>query len=238
MAPAHAHLDFTGIRKRVLVSLFVTTVAATALVVAATAGGGSSPAGPGLFEATGGPHVQVSALPGADLGPLTRLPGLSAASGPFPGVTTSMRNRGTEAEVWLEARTGRAGAVDHPLQQSGRWLEPGAVVLERSLAQRLGLRPGERVGVTTASGPRSLRVAGVISTSADHRYRGDARGAAAGAGSSVGFVLPRTLRAVAPNARTWSSTLMLRLADPAKTATYVDWIRDRYPGAQVAVSGR
>jgi hypothetical protein len=236
MTPAHAHLDFTGIRKRVLVSLFVTTVAATALVVAATAGGGRSAAGPGLFEATGGPHVQVSGLPGADLQPLKGLPGLSAASGPFPGVTTSVRHHGTEVDVWLEARSGLAGAVDHPLQQSGRSLEPGAVVLERSLAQRLGLRPGERVGVTTASGPRSLRVAGVISTSADRRYRSDARGA--GAGVSIGFVLPRTLRSVAPNVRTWNSTMMLRLADPAKTATYVDWIRDRYPGAQVAVSGR
>ena len=67
MAPAHAHLDFTGIRKRVLVGLFLTTVAASGLVVAATAGGGRSAAGPGLFEATGGPHVQVSALPGAGL---------------------------------------------------------------------------------------------------------------------------------------------------------------------------
>jgi hypothetical protein len=175
------------------------------------------------FEATNGPHVRVSALPGVDLHPLMSLPGLAEASGPFPGVQTSLRHHGREAGVWLEGRAETSSVVDHPLIVSGKWLRPGAVVLDQTLANAIGAGVGDRV---TADGA-SLRVAGISKTAASGRDRNRSEG--------LGYVLPGTLAGVVRDSHTFSSTVMLRISDPDRTGTFVRAIESTYPAAQVVV---
>jgi hypothetical protein len=200
--------------------------AAAAVVIAASSG--SSPAGPWqqTFEATEGPHVVVSALPGVDLAPLRVIPGLTAASGPFPGIDTSLRYRGREIGARLEGRPVAVTAVDHPLLVSGEWARHGTIVLERSTAGALGLSLGGQVTVAAARGGVRLTVVGIAETTALSRSPGTGRG--------LGYVVPSTLTGVAPKA-TYGSTMLLRLADPDRARKYVDWIKQRYPGGQVAV---
>jgi hypothetical protein len=206
----------------------VLAVAAAAAGVVIAASSGGSAAGPWqqTFEATDGPHVMVSALPGVDLAPLRVIPGLSAASGPFPGVDTSLRYRGREIGARLEGRPDAVTAVDHPLLVSGKWARHGTIVLERSTAGALNVPLGGQVTVAAARGRLRLTVGGIAETAASSRSSGTARG--------LGYVVPSTLSGVAPK-ETYGSTMLLRLADPERAGKYVDWIKQRYPGGQVAV---
>jgi hypothetical protein len=206
----------------------LTLLAAAAAAVALATGSGGSTAGQWqqTFDATDGPHVAVVGLPGVDLAPLREIPGLTAASGPFRGVDTSLRYRGRELGTRLEERPVATTAVDHPLLISGEWARPGTVVLERSTARSLRVPLGGRVSVATARGRIRLTVGGVAETAAPSRSSGYGRG--------LGYVLPSTLTGVAPKT-TYGSTLLLRLADPDRAGKYVQWIKQRYPGSQVAV---
>jgi hypothetical protein len=207
-----------------LTALAAGAVATAAIAIAGPSG--TSPV-PTTFDATNGPHVVVTALPGVDLAPLAELPGLTAASGPFPGVDTSIRFAGREVGARLEGRPSAKSAVDQPLLVSGRWERPGTVVLERSTARALGVPVGGRVMVATTRGRTSITVSGVAETAAAARLPGAGRG--------LGYVQPGTLAGVGPKA-TFGSTMLLRLADPGRTGTYVEWVRRRFPGGQVAVA--
>ena len=200
--------------------------AATAIAVAASGDGSTEGPWQQTFDATNGPHVAVVGLPGVDLTPLRELPGLAAASGPFPGVDTSLRYQGKEIGVRLEGRPAAATAVDRPRLVSGAWVQPRTVVLERSTARALGVPLGGRLIVATARGRIHLTVAGVAETAAPSRSPAVGRG--------LGYVLPTTLTGVAPQ-ETYGSTMLLRLADPDRAGRYVDWIRQRYPRGQVTV---
>jgi hypothetical protein len=212
--------------RRIAAAVLALIVAATAIAVAAS--GGSSSQGPWqqTFDATNGPHVVVAGLPGADLTPLRELPGLAAASGPFPGVDTSLRYHGKEIGVRLEGRPAAATAVDRPRLVSGDWVRSSKVVLERSTARALGVPLGGRLIVAAARGRVRLTVAGVAETAALSRSPAVGRG--------LGYVVPATLTGVAPK-ETFGSTMLLRLADPDRAGRYVDWIKQHYPGGQVTV---
>ena len=214
-------------RRSAAAALALAAAAAIIAVIAASGGGSSASPWQQTFEATDGPHVVVSALPGADLAPLRTLPGLEAASGPFPVVDTSLRYRGREIGTRLEGRSAAGTAVDHPLLVSGGWARSGTIVLEQDTARALRVPVRARVIVATARGRARLAVSGVAETAAPFRSSGTARG--------LGYVVPGTLAGVAPKV-TYGSTMLLRLADPERAGKYVDWIRQRYPGGQVKVS--
>ena len=175
------------------------------------------PAGGAACAATGtaaGAHdVAVTALPGVDLGAAAAVQGVSASSGPFPGTATALTRGGKERGAWVEARPA-GDPVFFP--RPGR---RGGVVVERGLARPLGLAPGRSVTVATTSGPRRMRVAAVA----------DASGSAA-------YVLPADLRRVAPSARVHGSRLLLRLADPGRSAPLAGRIARAYPGPQVRIA--
>jgi putative ABC transport system permease protein len=228
-ARAVTHPSTASIARRprwIAVAALVLTVPAVVAVVMVSRG---SAAGPWerTFEATDGPHVVVAALPGADLTALRSVPGLTAASGPFPVVDTSLRYRGREIGVRLEGRSDQATAVDHPLLVFGEWARRGMIVLERSTARALGVPTGGDVSVATTRGRVGLTLSGIAETAAPSRSSGTARG--------LGYVVPGTLSEVAPHS-TYGSTMLLRLADPESAGKYADWIRQRYPGGQAAVA--
>jgi putative ABC transport system permease protein len=205
--------------------LLVAAAAACALALFLAGGRAADSTWQRTFEATNGPHVRVSALPGVDLAPVARIPEVTAASGPFPGLSTSVRHHGSEVGTWLEGRTRAPSAVDHPLIVSGSWLRPGAIVLERSLARAIAAGVGDRVAVAGTHGPTSLTVAGIAETTVSARGPGSRGG--------LGYVLPGTLRRIVPNANTFGTTLMLRISDPKRSGDVVRAIETSYPRVQV-----
>jgi putative ABC transport system permease protein len=213
------------VARRLLLLMLVTAVATSAVAVAP----GPEAAVPcrGLRGATTAPHIQLSVLPGVDPGALAALPGVRASSGPFRGVGTSLSHEGAAAGVWLEGRPARPSLVDPPRLTAGTWIRPGTVVVERGLARRLHLRPGDRTSVKTTVGTLSLRVAGVAATSARTRSPLSPSGLA--------WVLPRDLRRVVPDESTYGATMFVRLADPAAAGTYARRIRSHYAGTQAYV---
>jgi hypothetical protein len=172
-----------------------------------------------------GADVVVSALPGVELRHVMNHPEVTAASGPFPTVTTGARNGRRETDLRLEAHPSPASVVDRPVLASGTWARGGSLVLEQEAAGALGVKPGDRITVSALHGPASLRVAGITT----------------GAGASdtpAGYVTPRTLARLVPNARTYGSTLYLRLRDGASSTRFARWVDRVYPGPQVSVSRR
>src|SRR5579862_1338674 len=103
----------------------------------------------------------------AQVAALSRAPGVTRSSGPFPVAFPVLRIGGPAGEmradaVLAEGRGPAAAAVDQPELTQGTWVGSGEVVVERSFADAFGLRAGDRV---TLNG-RSFRVAGVAVTAA------------------------------------------------------------------------
>jgi hypothetical protein len=99
--------------------------------------GSAAPAG-----AKDAPDIVVTAMPGVDLTPLTKLPGLAASSGPYTDAQSSIRHDGREITIRLEAR-------------------PNGVVVDGRLASRLQVQPGDRVRLTGVDGRIPVRVSAV-----------------------------------------------------------------------------
>lgn len=228
MTPTHGGMHFGWFTRPMFQRAFWTALAAvTATTGLATVLIASAPSTEclSLAHVTNGAHLRVTAVPGVDLRPVRGLPGLSATSGPYPGVASSVRRGRTEVSTWIEGRPARSAAVDSPVLLSGSWSRGHGLVVESRLARRLGLRAGRRVHVATMRGPLKMRVTGVAATTSVRRTA-DAPGLA--------YVSPRNLRRVAP-APVHGSTLLLRTAghDSGVLATA---LQRRYPGPQAVIA--
>lgn len=103
-------------------------------------------AGPDLLAEYGpaGPGQQGRPVT-PDTRPLIHAPGVTGHSGPFLAANVLLRAHGIAVSVLAEGRGPGRAAVDQPLVTSGTWVRPGTVVLERTLATALGVRPGDVV---------------------------------------------------------------------------------------------
>jgi putative ABC transport system permease protein len=97
---------------------------------------------------------------------LTKEPGVTGYSGPFPVASAVVRTRGLTADVEVEGRAQAPASLDQPKVTAGTWVRPGGVVLERTFAEALGVSVGDRV---TLNG-RPFRVAGIAVTAAGLPY--------------------------------------------------------------------
>jgi hypothetical protein len=178
-------------------------------------------------SAARGADVTVTALPGVDLRPAMSLPGLLAASGPFPGAPLSLRSGGREAGVWLEGRAREHSPVAPVALASGEWMELGEVVVPQSVASSLRVRVGSHVTVPGRNA--SLRVAGITP---------DAPRRSAGSALPAAYVVKSDLTHA--GVATWvrGSTVFLQLAPDSDRSALVSWLNRRYPGPQAEVSTR
>ncbi len=115
--------------------------------------------------ATAGPDVVVSAFgqnggSAARLMALARAPGVTGHTGPYPLANPVLRAHGHAVAVQAEGRDPAPAPIDQPKLTQGSWVRPGEVVVERSFADVLGIRAGDRV---TLNG-RPFRVAGIAVT--------------------------------------------------------------------------
>ena len=104
--------------------------------------------------------------PPAQARALTRAPGVTGHSGPYPLVGATVRARGRTAPAEVEGRGQAPAPVDQPKLTAGRWVRPGDVVIERTFAQALGVGVGDQV---TLNG-RPFTVAGIAVTAANPPY--------------------------------------------------------------------
>ena len=97
---------------------------------------------------------------------LARAPGVTGHSGPYPVACAVLRAHGHAARCEAEGRDQAPASVDQPKLTQGSWVRPGGVVVERTFADVLGVRAGDRV---TLNG-RPFRVAGIAVTAAVPPY--------------------------------------------------------------------
>ncbi|MGH3156478.1 MAG: hypothetical protein ACRDNF_07895, partial [Streptosporangiaceae bacterium] len=126
------------------------------------------------FTAQHGAHLAASidtatATP-AELAATTRLPGVTAAAGPFPTATVQAQLPRAGAPTPTMSLAGRAspgGPVDDVTLESGHWAQqPGQLVLESNPASDMnfGLPVGSKITVTSAPGHPVLTVVGEASS--------------------------------------------------------------------------
>ncbi|MEO8968844.1 MAG: FtsX-like permease family protein [Solirubrobacteraceae bacterium] len=160
--------------------------------------------------ATKGPDVvaQLGYAPGSarpspkQFAPLLHAKGVSATAGPFPVAPASLTTKGISVPVQAEGRDSDASAVDQPVVTSGHWLSAGGVVLERGLADALGLHVGDPVHL----GNLSPTVSGIAVSTQQPFYpaatpglvwvtRADAQRLASAAAQPLGYLLDIKLAA-------------------------------------------
>jgi len=129
-------------------------------VVAVFSGGGfiTTPHGPGLSSQARQIQAQARSL--------VRAPGVIAHAGLYPVASAIVQLGNVAAQVEAEGRDQAPAALDQPKLTAGSWVRPDGIVLERTFAESLGARIGERV---TLNG-RPYTVAGTAVTAASAPY--------------------------------------------------------------------
>jgi putative ABC transport system permease protein len=208
------------------VLLLIAIVAATTtLTLGLALHGATSQPYQSTRTATAGPDVVVDASPTpgggvpASLAALAHASGVVASSGPYLLSFPILEGR-YDSTVMVEGRDAAPASVDQPKLTQGSWVRPGAVVLERSYADLLGLHAGDRI---TLSG-RSFLVAGIAVTAAVQPHP------IANVSHPAGFPNPFLVWTTRADARVLGAlpqtrapefyTLNLKLSDPAAAQAF------------------
>jgi len=141
---------------------------------------------------------------GAAAKPLLRLAhaaGVTGYSGPYLTVNPTLSAHGTSIPVFAQGRGAANTGVDRPYLTAGTWVRPGGVVLDRNLADALGIGPGDRVTL----GGRVFGVAGVAVTVAQGQTWEP----------GLVWVTAADARSLVSHQDLAGYTMSLRLADPA-----------------------
>jgi putative ABC transport system permease protein len=187
-------------------------------VVAEVGGVTFGPHGPGQVS-----QSQVA----AQVKRLTRAPGVTGHSGPYPVASAVLRARGLTAAVEAEGRTQAPASVEQPKVTAGTWVRSGGIVLERTFAEALGVSVG---GTVTLDG-RPYRVVGTAVTAANPPYPNmcfppggdcvfDDQGNLPLSSPGLGWVTEPDARSLASSTAPLSYTLNLKLKDPAAAPAF------------------
>ena len=202
-------------------------------------------AGPDVI-ASAGPDREGTPADLAGLEALADAPGVIGHSGPYPMAGAELEASGGTAGVWAQGRDPAGAAIDQPELTEGAWVRDGGAVVEAGLADALGIGAGDRI---TVDG-RAFEVVGLAVTAAAPPYphvcfdpcwfgaweppddgsappppgeRVDPRTLRPPIGDAgVVWLTEADARGLAPEARSLSYVLNLRLADPARAPAFVD----------------
>jgi ABC-type lipoprotein release transport system permease subunit len=227
--------------------LIAITAATTTLTLGLALGGVTGQHYATTRAATAGPDVvaaTVGSVPGglpadlARLEQLSRAPGVTGHSGPFPVTFAALRAGGRTANVMAEGRDQEPASVDQPQLTQGGWVRPGEVVVERTFADVLGIRAGDRV---TLDG-RSFRVAGIAVTAAVPPYPNicyffgcGVSLAPLGRGNpGLVWLTGADARSLASRTEPLSYLLNVKLAHPASAGAFANAYDARYGGSSTA----
>jgi putative ABC transport system permease protein len=126
---------------------------------------GTAPAAGSRGQPAGAPATQPPGTPAA-IASLTCAPGVTAHSGPYPYLYSTIRFHGHRVDVVAEGRDQAPAPADQPTVTQGSWVRPGGVVIARGFADALGVHVGDQARI----GGQSLRVVGIAVTAAVPAY--------------------------------------------------------------------
>jgi len=206
--------------------------------------------GPSALTMPHGPH---GPLPGAaeakllaEEKALMSAPGVTGYSGPYPVASVIVRLGTVAAPLEAEGRREAPASLDQPKLIAGSWVRPDGIVLERTFAEALGARVGDRVSLDG----RRYTVAGIAVTAASAPYpnlcfppggncvfdlgmncsgkpgtvlscsAGGISGIPSDANIGLGWVTEPDARALASNAAPLAYLLNLKLKDPAAAPAF------------------
>ncbi|MEU7691731.1 FtsX-like permease family protein [Microbispora hainanensis] len=185
----------------------------TALIIAATLLEDGTNPWRGLFQRSNSAHIWIHSKDVPDVSALRQLKGVTDIAGPYRSAPATLVAHGRRVPITLQETPAAFPAVARPLLREGRWLDvrtPNAVVVERSFARALGLRPGSPFTVTGLNGAtHNLTVAGLAESGDQGFYPEWTPGLA--------WTLAQTLNVVEPAPGRTETVTGLRLADPATT---------------------
>ena len=212
-------LAFAGIRSRLLASALTIAIAGAAsatIVLALEVRSSGLDPWQRTFDAANGAHVLAYVSSEADARALAELPGVKERAAPVPLATVTVGPQGSTDRVLL-AGLSRPTAVNMPVPTAGSQLREGGIVLERSLADALGIEVGATLAVTSGHGSIDLPVLGTAVVPSQPRYPRRNPGLA--------WVTPATLERVEPDRTRWRWTEALRLANPSAAAAFTERAR-------------
>jgi putative ABC transport system permease protein len=102
----------------------------------------------------------------AALDALIRAPGVVGHSGPYPVTWAVLRAGELKVAVMSVGRTRSPARIDQPKVTAGTWVRSGGVVIERTFAEALGVKVGDRITLDD----RPFQVAGTAVTAAIPDY--------------------------------------------------------------------
>ena len=209
-------LAFAGIRSRLLASgltIAIAGAAAAMIVLALEVRSSGLDPWQRTFTAANGAHVLAFAPSEADARALAALPGVTERGAPVPLVLATVGPPGRTDRVFL-AGLGARPAVNRPVLTAGSPLREDGIVLERSLANALGIEVGDTLAVRSERNTIDLPVLGTAVVPSQSRYPRSNPGLA--------WVTPATLERVEPDRTSWRWTQALRLANPAAAAAFTE----------------
>ncbi len=169
------------------------------------------------FPSGGGPAAGRAAL--GHTAPLAHAAGVTGHSGPFPVAFPVLTFDGHTDAVLAEGRSSAPAAADQPELTEGRWVRPGTVVIERSFADALGIRAGNRI---TLDG-RPFTVAGVAVTAAfPDNGVGFLEGSSRWPNPGLVWTTEATANSLATRQYPLGYVLNLRLASPGAAESFAD----------------
>ncbi len=216
-------LAFAGIRSRLLASgltIAIAGAAAATIVLALEVRSSGLDPWQRTFTAANGAHVLAFVPSQADARALAELPGVTERGAPVPLVMATVGPRGRTDRVFLAGLGGRT-TVNKPVLTAGSPLREDGIVLERSLANALGIEVGATLAVTSRRGTIDLPVLGTAVVPSQPRYPRRNPGLA--------WVTPATLERVEPDRTRWRWTEALRLANPSAAAAFTERAAAGFP---------
>lgn len=168
--------------------------------------------------------------------------GVTGHSGPYPVASVIVRLGKVAAPMEAEGRSEAAATLDQPKLIAGGWVRPDGIVLERTFAEAIGARVGDRVRLDG----RPYTVAGIAVTAASAPYpnlcfppggdcvfdlptncngtvcsAGGTSGISEDASDGFGWVTEPDARALASTAAPLTYLLNLKLTNPATAQAFV-----------------
>jgi putative ABC transport system permease protein len=210
-------LAFAGTRSRALASgltILLSSAAAATIVLALEVGATVRDPWQRTFDAAHGAHVIASVPSEAGARRIGALPGIAERDAPVPSAQTTMTTSAGHTERLALAGLRARPRVDAPVRTEGSELREGGIVLERSLADALGLQVGTTVRLAAPDGPIELPVLGTAVSPSQPRYPRQNPG--------VAWVTRATLERIEPDRDRWVWTEAIRLPDPSTAPVFAE----------------
>jgi putative ABC transport system permease protein len=210
-------LAFAGIRARLLASaltIMLSAAAAATIVLALEVGGTARDPWQRTFDAANGAHVLATAPSNAAARTIGELPGIAERDKPVPSAFATVTTAPGETERLELAGLPPRARINAPVRTERSEPRDGGVVLERSLAEALGLRVGMTLRFGAPDGPVELPVIGTAISPSQPRYPRHNPG--------VAWVTRATLERIEPDRGRWLWTQAVRLTDPSTAPAFAE----------------